>query len=485
MTISEWVLDICLYTADVGRAGRGTSMYVQPGGENVGDFVSSRVTPIIEASDYLQGRVPQAGTKQPYRIGLTKVGEGFTFWRTAGVGGRGSRNRSGLKSVPADTLVLDEYDEMPEGTLELASHRLDSSRAPWTRVISTPTYPDTGIDRLYSAGDRRRYYLTCTECGVAQHLDWDANVVVGEDGKRHRVCRDCGESLEALILRAWSDESAGEWRVTWPAGEYPSYHISQLYRPGIDLDAIHDALNSTDLLKQQEAYNQHLGVPYNPPGGRFPYVREYFEGMRYDSTEPRWANQCIARFISWDTAMKDTKVADYTSCAVWELMPDYMLHLREIYRARLTFPELPSTIEAVARRHNRDDKLRGVIIEDKGSGTSAYQTLLATAEPWLRDILHPFLPQGPKEFRAQQAAVWARERCLRLPHPHASVPWLRDFEEELFGFPILVQHDDQVDAFDQGILFLEHYLEAGRRARMAQVNEQSIGGLEEGLMLRG
>lgn len=484
MTISEWVLDLCLFTADVGRAGRGNALYVQPGGENVGDFVSSRVTPIIAASPYLETRVPQAGTKQPYRIGLTKVGDGFTFWRTAGVGGRGKSNRSGLKSVPADTVVLDEYDEMPEDTLSLVSHRLDSSRDPWTRVVSTPTYPDTGIDKLYTAGDRRRYYLTCTECGADQHLEWDANVVVGDDGHRLRVCAACRESIEALIARAWVDEDAGEWRATWPEGDYPSYHISQLYRPSADLDAIHEALTSTDLLKQQEAYNQHLGVPYNPPGGRFPYVREYFEGMRYHLTEPRWANLCIARYISYDTAMKDTESSDYTSCAVFELMPDYMLHLREVYRARLTFPELPHNIEAVARRHNRDDKLRGVIIEDKGSGTSAYQTLMATAEPWLRELLVAFLPMGDKVYRASQAAVWAREACIRLPHPDAMAPWLADFEAELFGFP-LVTHDDQVDAFDQGILYLEHYLEAGRRARMTVVTEQTLGALEEGMLVRG
>lgn len=268
MGVSEWVLDLALYTADTGRAGRGTSLYVQPGGENVGDFVQGRVFPIIDQSEYLLTRVPQGGTKEPNKVGLRKVGKGFTYWRTAHVKGRGKANRSGLKSVPSDTLILDEYDEMPADTLALASHRLDSSNDPWTRIISTPTFPGTGIEPEYLGGDQRRYFLTCPECDTAQPLEWASNVIVGPEGKRIRVCVRCRESLEAHIAAAWEDESLGEWRPTNPDAPYPSYHISQMYRPRIDLDEIHEVLTSSDITKRQEGHNQHLGLPFSPPGGQ-------------------------------------------------------------------------------------------------------------------------------------------------------------------------------------------------------------------------
>jgi len=268
MGVSEWVLDMALHTADTMRARRGTSLYVQPGGANVGDFVQGRVTPIIEASeDWLAVRIPEAGTKSPNKVGLRKVGPGLTYWRTAHVKGRGGANRSGLKSVPVDTLILDEFDEMPDDTIALASHRLDSSQEPWTRVISTPTYPGAGIEPLYLAGDRRRYMLTCDECDTEQALEWDTNVEE-RDGEFRRVCSRCRESLEPLIERVWRDDTLGRWVASNPEGEYPSYHISQLYRPRLDLAAIHAVLTSSDLTKRQEGWNQHLGLPFSPPGGQ-------------------------------------------------------------------------------------------------------------------------------------------------------------------------------------------------------------------------
>lgn len=269
MGISEWVLDIALHTADTGRAGRGNSLYVQPGGSNVGDFVRGRVYPIIEQSEHLTERIGGAdATKQVNNVGMQRLGRGACYWRTAYVKGRGQRNTSGLKSTPVDTLILDEYDEMPPGTLATAKHRLDSSDDPWTRIISTPTFPGAGIEPEYLAGDQRRYFVTCDECGTAQPVEWDTNVERDEEGDLRRVCARCRESLEGLLARAWRDEALGEWRATNPEGAYPSYHISQLYRPGINLEEIHAGLTSSNVMKQQEAHNQHLGLPFSPPGGQ-------------------------------------------------------------------------------------------------------------------------------------------------------------------------------------------------------------------------
>jgi len=261
MGLSEWAINVALHTADTGRAGRGTSLYVQPGGENVGDFVQARVNPAIDQSPYLAGRVRLSGsTRDPDKVGLRRVGPGYTYWRTAG-------SRSGLKSVPVDTLVLDEYDEMPEGTLALARHRLDSSTAPLVRVLSTPTYPGAGIDPEYLAGDQRRYFLCCPECGTWQPLDWEKNVLQRDAGYL-RVCVRCRESLETLIAAAWVEESLGQWRATNPDGRHHSYHLGQLYRPAADLDAIAAVLTSSNETTAREAWNQHLGLPYAPRGGQ-------------------------------------------------------------------------------------------------------------------------------------------------------------------------------------------------------------------------
>lgn len=169
--------------------------------------------------------------------------------------------------MPIDTLVLDEYDEMPAGTLALAKHRLDSSTAPMTRILSTPTYPGTGIDVEYLAGDQRRFFIPCPRCGTEQPLDWEKNVEE-RDGRLLRVCVGCRESLEATIAAAWVEEGLGKWRATNPGAPHHSYHVGQLYRPTVDLAAVDAALRSSNATTAQEAWNQHLGLPYSPAGGQ-------------------------------------------------------------------------------------------------------------------------------------------------------------------------------------------------------------------------
>lgn len=257
MGFSEWAINLCLWAADTGYAERGTSLYVQPGGENVGDFVQARVSPVIDESDYLTSRVQLLSRKDPDKVGLRRIGPGYTYWRTAG-------SRAGLKSVPADVLVLDEFENMPEGVLSLASHRLDSSKAPVTIIISTPEFAGGNMETQYLAGDQRRYFLDCPNCDNSQALEWEKNVDIE---LLTRVCVNCHESLEHVISAAWEGQG-GEWRATNPDGEHRSYHLSQLYRPTCDIAAIHRGMTSANVSLQQETWNQNLGLPYAPPGNQ-------------------------------------------------------------------------------------------------------------------------------------------------------------------------------------------------------------------------
>jgi predicted phage terminase large subunit-like protein len=207
----------------------------------------------------------------------------------------------------------------------------------------------------------------------------------------------------------------------------------------------------------------YQGAP-TAPGGTI-FHRAWWRGKnRYDAADHRLVSDCIGRWISWDTALKDTNDAAYTACTVGELQPNYKLAIREVYRERLEFPELPQVMGQVTSRYNADRKLRGVLIEDKASGTSAYQTLMAGADRDMQQLLIPFMPVGDKDTRANQAAVWCHNDCILLPEPSAAVPWLLDFEEELFGIPTST-YRDQGDAFAQMIIYTENYLAQGWHAR--------------------
>lgn len=207
------------------------------------------------------------------------------------------------------------------------------------------------------------------------------------------------------------------------------------------------------------------GMPV-PEGGQT-FERSWWDvaETRYTIGEDDEKTKVVGRWVSVDTALKDKDTSDWTVLLVSELLADYRLRMRHLVRKKLKFPQLPGEIEGVAREWNRDGLLRGVIIEDKGSGTSAIQTLQQSEDRWIRHLILPFTPTTSKEQRAEQAAVWCGFRCVQLPNPNEHSPWLIDLQAELFSFPS-GEHDDCVDAFSQIVLYLEHLLSEGYRLRM-------------------
>ncbi len=198
----------------------------------------------------------------------------------------------------------------------------------------------------------------------------------------------------------------------------------------------------------------------NPtPKSGYTFRRSFWgDSTRYHADEFR--GRVVARYQSWDTAETTGNTSAWTVGITGEILDDYRLVIRDVYRDRLTFDVLPATIESVARRWNGDGRLNWIVIEDKSSGKAANQTLKATSPEWLREKISPYQPSGSKEHRAAQAAVWCRNGMVLLPHPGPAAPWLIDLEDELFAFPQSA-YADQVDAFAQLCLFLENYLAEG------------------------
>lgn len=209
----------------------------------------------------------------------------------------------------------------------------------------------------------------------------------------------------------------------------------------------------------------YQGMPTPASGATF--RRAWWEGgrNRYDPTDAPLLRSVILRVLSFDTAYKDKDTSDYTGIGVFGLLPDYRLLVLSVTQARLEFPELPDAITTAMRQNNRDERLGAVIIEDVGAGTSSLQTLSATLPAAEAELLIPFRPTVSKVERAQQSAVWCANDMVLFPHPSVAVPWLTDFEDQLFTFPSGI-HDDMVDCVSQSIIYLEHYLAEGYHARM-------------------
>ena len=223
-----------------------------------------------------------------------------------------------------------------------------------------------------------------------------------------------------------------------------------------------------------------------PPGGVV-FLRDWWNtpDLRYDAMSAGVEASAIARYLSFDTAMTDKSEArasgdpDFTACVVGDLLPDSRLLIRRVWRERVGFPELHAAITRLTDQYNQDGKLRAVVIEDRGSGTSALQTLRQGSDQHLAEMLVPFMPTTGKQVRAQQAALWCANGCVLLPAPGMRAPaWMLDFEDELFTFPGGV-HDDQVDAMVQLVIYLEHYLSTGFHTRQRPVDavlDEPFGG---------
>lgn len=247
-------------------------------------------------------------------------------------------------------------------------------------------------------------------------------------------------------------EGSRTGRVFVPSGLDDNQHIDrgEYVRSLIELD---------EITRAQLLDGQWITDP-----AKKPYRRDWWRAKNRHSSPDGIGNQSVARFISWDTAHKDNEGADYSVGLVAELLPDYRLAVRDVVRSRLEFPELPTQIQRLAERYEGDGKLRAVIVEDKGSGTSALQTLRKSSPGWLAGLLQPFTPTVDKPQRARQSAVWCSRDCVLLPAPDGGALWLADFENEIYEFPDVL-HDDQVDALSQLILYTENYLAAGWHAR--------------------
>lgn len=145
--------------------------------------------------------------------------------------------------------------------------------------------------------------------------------------------------------------------------------------------------------------------------------------------------------MSCDTAFKTKEESDYSvACILGQF--DKGIFILDVVRGRWGFPQLKATMEQLGEKW----RPTAVLIEDAASGQSLIQEFQKnTAFP-----IKPVRPDGDKLSRAHTIVPrWEAGRCYALE----GASFLPDFLAELHSFPKSV-HDDQVDAFVQGVRYL-------------------------------
>ncbi|OUS08004.1 phage tail protein [Rhodobacterales bacterium 52_120_T64] len=193
-----------------------------------------RIDPLIEDSPALKERVNPARSRDAGNSMLSKEFPGGILVLT------GANSATGLRSMPARYIFLDEVDAYPASADEegdpvsLAEARTTTfAHRRKVFMVSTPTIKGLSrIEREYEASDQRRYFVPCPHCSRMQWLEFER--LRWAKGKPETATYHC-EGCEAAIAEHHKTAmlEAGEWRATTKSQDPNSigFHISALYSP--------------------------------------------------------------------------------------------------------------------------------------------------------------------------------------------------------------------------------------------------------------
>ena len=193
-----------------------------------------RIDPLIEDSAALKERVQPARARDAGNSMLSKEFPGGILVLT------GANSATGLRSMPARYVFLDEVDAYPasadeEGDPVTLAEARTTTFAHRRKVfmVSTPTIRGLSrIEREFEASDQRRYFVPCPHCGHMQWLQFERLRWAKERPETAAYhCEGCDRPIAEHHKTQMLER--GEWRAT-AVSENPSaigFHLSALYSP--------------------------------------------------------------------------------------------------------------------------------------------------------------------------------------------------------------------------------------------------------------
>ena len=230
---STAVLALLSYVVDHDPA---PVMLVLPTLDVAKKFSKQRIAPLIAANDMLSGKIADARARDSDNTLLVKGFAGGMLVIT------GANAPSGLASMPAKILLLDEVDDYPEDAggqgepTAIATARQDTFTRRKRVKSSSPKRPKgrSMIEAGFEQGTGERYYVACPDCSAMQTLRWPQLKWTGDDAATAAAsvayaCESCGVLIPEHAKTAML--AGGEWRAERPDARMRSYHLNSLYSP--------------------------------------------------------------------------------------------------------------------------------------------------------------------------------------------------------------------------------------------------------------
>ena len=226
-------------------------IYTLPTFGDVGQFVPSKVNPIIQNNSLLA-----AWTKDKDTIFQKKIGNGFIYYRGA------SSKKTKKEKMEAGTGTMfssdwnlhDESDRSDQVILEQYESRLEASDYKGKGYFSNPTVPGTLTQKLWEQSDQKHWFIKCPHCGKYQWLDYFKNI----DKKRKIfICQKCKREIDDETRRQ------GFWVKKYSNREISGYYIPHTICPWITAESM---IRQEENKTKQYFYNFELGLPYRGSG---------------------------------------------------------------------------------------------------------------------------------------------------------------------------------------------------------------------------
>lgn len=214
-----------------------TMMVVWPSLPDVKKNSKLRIDPLIEETPQLKDKTSNLEKRDKKDTALFKGFDGGALILT------GANSASGLRSVPARFLFLDEIDGYPEDVegegdpVALVEVRTRTFSRRKIFKVSTPTIKGKSkIEREFKASDQRYYHVPCPHCGKHQKLNWKNLEYETIAGEEHDVvtnasyfCEYCGEEIQEHHKTKML--ANGVWIAENPGSPVAGFHLSALYSP--------------------------------------------------------------------------------------------------------------------------------------------------------------------------------------------------------------------------------------------------------------
>jgi len=228
------------------------AVYYLPTQAEMSDLEKSKLRDLLRDARDLK---PEDGGAEVENTRIKRIGRSLLYLR-------GTQSESGLRSISADCLVLDEMDSIEPRMRKLAFDRIAASPIKDVIELSRPTLPGWGIDARFQESDMKRWLTKCQACArwsdVASSFPDSVKEIQGDPPVSRLICPQCRESIDPL---------KGEWVAEHPDRELSGYHISQLIAPTTDLSALMREWRETPF--KDVFHNSRLGLPFQAREGGF------------------------------------------------------------------------------------------------------------------------------------------------------------------------------------------------------------------------